>query len=192
MEPPVVFLSGPRIHLRPWGEAELPTAVRWINDPEIRQYILVTRPTDMLGEKTWFQNLDRTWQPHDVVLAVARNEDDAPIGSVGLHGVDWVSRHGEVGVILDPAFQGQGYGTEALRLLVDHAFDSLGLHRVESRVYAFNPRSAHLMRKLGMTMECAARDRVFRFGAWHDELFFGLLEGEWRAHRAAMEPAPTP
>ena len=90
---------------------------------------------------------------------------------------------------------GRGYGTEATRLMVRHAFESLGLHRVALAVFEFNERAIRSYRTCGFRVEGRAREAIWRDGRWWDELTMSLLESEWRtiAERdgeTAAEPVP--
>lgn len=81
--------------------------------------------------------------------------------------------------------RGRGLGTEAARLAVDHAFDGLGLHRVELEVYAFNPRARHVYEKVGFVLEGTRRQALRFDDGWVDCHVMGML----RSDRA---PGPGP
>ena len=78
---------------------------------------------------------------------------------------------------------GHGYGREATRLMVDHAFGSLGLHRVALTVFAFNERAIRAYLRVGFVIEGRAREAIWRDGRWWDEIHMSLLEPDWRAAR---------
>ena len=80
---------------------------------------------------------------------------------------------------------GQGYGSEATRLMVDHAFGSLNLHRVALSVFEFNERAIRSYVSCGFTIEGRAREAIWRDGRWWDELSMSILESEWRRRRGA-------
>lgn len=89
---------------------------------------------------------------------------------------------------------GHGYGTEATRLMLDHAFGTLGLHRIALFVFEFNERAVRAYRKCGFVIEGRARESIWRDGRWWDELAMSVLESDWRARRdqaGAAEPADT-
>jgi RimJ/RimL family protein N-acetyltransferase len=78
---------------------------------------------------------------------------------------------------------GRGYGGEATTLMVDHAFGSLGLHRVALSVFAFNERALRAYLRVGFETEGRSREAIWRDGRWWDEIHMSVLEPEWRAHR---------
>jgi RimJ/RimL family protein N-acetyltransferase len=89
----------------------------------------------------------------------------------------------ELGWVLDPAHQGQGYATEAVRALLDLCFTTLGLRRVTAGCYAGNERSWRLMERVGMRREThTVKEALHRSGEWVDGLAYELLAEEWRDH----------
>ena len=76
---------------------------------------------------------------------------------------------------------GHGYGTEATRLMLAHAFTNMGLHRVGLAVFAFNERAIRSYEKVGFVVEGRAREAIYRDGRYWDEIDMSVLESEWRA-----------
>ncbi len=175
------MLLGHNVRLRAIEREDLPTFVRWLNDPEVRGYLEMYLPLSMAQEERWFQSLLE--RRDEVVLAVeARVEHTwVHIGSVGLHRIDWKNRRATVGIVLgEKKFWDRGYGTEALRTLLKFAFHELGLHRVELEVYAFNARAIRCYEKVGFKQEGVRREALFRDGRFHDILVMGLLAEEFQ------------
>lgn len=79
---------------------------------------------------------------------------------------------------------GRGYGTEATRLMLDHAFGTLGLHRIALFVFEFNERAIRAYRRCGFVIEGRSRESIWRDGRWWDELAMSALESDWRRLRA--------
>jgi RimJ/RimL family protein N-acetyltransferase len=80
---------------------------------------------------------------------------------------------------------GQGYGTEATRLMLDHAFGALGLHRVALFVFEFNERAIRAYKRCGFVVEGRSRESIHRDGQWWDELAMSVLESDRRRLYAA-------
>jgi RimJ/RimL family protein N-acetyltransferase len=90
----------------------------------------------------------------------------------------------ELGWVLDPAHTGQGYATEAVRELLRHCFEDLGVRRVTATCFLANDSSWRLMERVGMRRELhAVRDALHRSGRWLDSVGYALLEEEWGAGR---------
>ena len=99
------------------------------------------------------------------------------IGTVSLHSLYFKNQNAELAILIgEPENQGRGLGGEALSAFLDHAFGELGLYRV----LAYNEPAIRLYRRLGFREEGRPRAQVWREGAWHDVLVFGLLRDEWR------------
>ena len=86
----------------------------------------------------------------------------------------------ELGWVLDPALTGHGYATEAVRELLRHCFEDLGLHRVTANCFLENDASWRLMERIGMRRELhTLRESLHRSGRWLDGLGYAILDDEW-------------
>ncbi|KAF2848386.1 acyl-CoA N-acyltransferase, partial [Plenodomus tracheiphilus IPT5] len=92
-------------------------------------------------------------------------------------------RHTELGIGILPAWQGCGYGGEAIGWAVEYAFLRVGLHRVGVRAFGWNERAVRLYERLGFCVEGREREAFWWEGGWWDGVLLGVLEGEWRARR---------
>ena len=86
---------------------------------------------------------------------------------------------------------GAGLGTEATRLVVDHGFRVLGLHRITLEVYDFNPRARHVYEKVGFVHEGTGREALLFDGEWVDVHFMAVLEPDWVSVAGDDEAGPT-
>jgi RimJ/RimL family protein N-acetyltransferase len=86
----------------------------------------------------------------------------------------------ELGWCLDPAAEGHGFATEAVRELIRIAFEDLGLRRVVAHCFAANEASWRLMERVGMRREVhTVKESLHRSGEWMDGLSYALLAEEW-------------
>ncbi|WP_406033640.1 GNAT family N-acetyltransferase [Nocardioides sp. NBC_00163] len=86
----------------------------------------------------------------------------------------------ELGWTIDPAHQGNGYATEAVRAVLDVCFGSLGLRRIVAECFADNEASWRLMERLGMRREShTVKDSLHRTRGWLDGLSYAILAEEW-------------
>ncbi len=170
------------IRLRAIEREDIPTFVRWFNDPEVRRYLLMFEPMSKVKEERWFEaRLDRT---DDYLFGIEVPVKDGwqLIGNVGLHRVDWVNSNCIFGIVIgEQAFWGKGYGTKATRAALRFAFHSLNLHRVELEVFDFNPRARRAYEKAGFRLEGARREALYQDGAYHDEHIMAILRREFDA-----------
>lgn len=91
----------------------------------------------------------------------------------------------EIGWVLHPDHQGNGYATEAARALLRYGFESLHAHRVIATCQPENPASYRVMEKIGMKREAHFRKCIYRGeGVWWDEYFYAILDEEWKSNGA--------
>lgn len=109
------------------------------------------------------------------------------IGHLYFHRVEPSDFRGwELGYIFNPAYQGNGYCTEAARALVGYAFANLGTHRVSAYCDPRNEPSWRVLEKLGMRREGHFRKKAyFRKDSagqplWHDAWAYGILDEDWQ------------
>jgi len=101
------------------------------------------------------------------------------IGHIRLHAFAPQDRHAALAIgIDDPACLGKGYGTEAIKLVLKHAFET-GLHRVSLRVLASNTRAIASYRKCGFVEEGREREAALASSGWQDDIIMGVLDREW-------------
>jgi RimJ/RimL family protein N-acetyltransferase len=106
--------------------------------------------------------------------------DDRLIGFVAIHSIEWNNQIGTISIgIGESEFRGKGYGSEALRLMLNYAFNELNLYRVGLDVIASNTRAIHAYEKAGFISEGLMRSAVMRDGVRGDLLIMGILRTEW-------------
>jgi RimJ/RimL family protein N-acetyltransferase len=97
----------------------------------------------------------------------------------------------ELGWVLDPAYEGHGYATEAVQELIRLCFQELGLRRIEAGCFAANEPSWRLMERVGMRRESYTRlDALHRTGVWMDGMQYAILAEEFLSARTSG-PAPA-
>ncbi len=107
--------------------------------------------------------------------------EDALIG-VTMIRVGWVNADGIIGIAIgDRDRWGKGFGTDAIRLLVQYAFMELNLRRVTLGVNAYNTRAIRSYEKVGFVNEGVTRGDVYRENQRYDSLTMGLLREQWLA-----------
>ena len=74
-------------------------------------------------------------------------------------------------------------------MVLRHAFEALGLHRVSLEVYAFNPRGQRAYEKAGFVVEGVRRDALRFDGEWVDAVVMSVLDSEWAQHRGRPDLA---
>jgi len=172
---------GERVYLKPVDKADAEAVARW-SRRETETYGVtrsVKSPAYMVGDRMGEQK--DTW-PSDIGFAVYLRENDTFIGEVALLHVDYLNRFAETASWMsDPAYRGNGYGFEAKHLLLEYAFETVGLLGVESFVAAGNTRSAAALRKQGYREVGVSPWASLRNGTFGNTLIFNLTADAWRA-----------
>lgn len=176
-------LAGERVRLRPLQDSDRGERLALGRHPEFvrlngGQSAGADRPLTDADADRWFAARSES-------LRWAIEFDGQLIGEARLDNVDVEQRSASFAIgIYHPRWWDQGLGTEAARLVLGHAFDDLGLHRVSLTVLAFNERAIASYRKLGFVDEGRERESALIDGQWHDDVRMSLLDREWRAANA--------
>lgn len=147
------------------------------NEEVSRQYLARYWPIGRAQELEWLEKANRATT--DAVFTVALYPEMTPVGSMGLHRVDWKNRRATTGAVIIEKHCDKGVGTNAKMLLLSWAFLELGLTKVESRVIAYNKRSAAYSHKCGYEEVGRLKRHHFRKGAWHDEIVLEVHAKDW-------------
>lgn len=173
--PGAVFLQGDKINLRTIEEEDIEFLRDNINEAEIRKNIGSRMPKNIEQERDFFEEVISS--DEDVHLAISREEDI--IGIVSLEEHDKDLQVSEIGIWIEPEHHGNGYGTEAARLITDYGFNELNLHKIMARVYRENTGSQRIWEKLDFTKEGELREQAYIEGEFRNVYLYGILKTEW-------------
>ena len=172
------MLYGQKVVLRAIEPADLPNYVRWINDPEVREFMLWRAPMALAQEERWYEQHLQTDQKDEYGFAI--DYEGQHIGGCGLHRIDWRNRSAEFGIFIgEKGLWGQGLGSDATRTLIRFGFEEINLHRINLHVFADNARAIHIYESVGFVHEGRERDAYFRHGHFLDILCMSILAPEW-------------
>jgi len=176
-KPPIVFLKGRRVVLRPVLREDIPDLLSFVNDAEVSRYVLRYFPVSEASEEKWVNEIANN-SPNQFVLSIVA--DDHVIGTMGLHDIKWKDRVAITGAMIgDKKYWGLGYGTEAKMLLLKYCFDVLNLRKIKSAVIEFNERSHHYALKCGYVEEGRLRQEIFQDGQYWDVIQLAVYREQW-------------
>ena len=185
-------IEGRTVVLRRHAARNVTAFTRWYTDPEV---VRLTRYQDgpMRPDEIRRFFEVRVAGAGSLALAIHLRGSDRLIGTCAFSQLDGDNGSALFHITIgEPDCWGHGYGTEATALMLDHAFSTLGIHRVGLAVFAFNERAISSYRKVGFVVEGRAREAIWRDGRFHDEIQMSVLEDEWRTIRGrvlGLEPA---
>ncbi len=169
--------EGRLVRLRAREVDDLERYHRWLNDPELTQYIMMRYPISLSQERSYLESLGPT------------SFDDAPfsietltgehIGSCALHRGSPEDRSASLGIFVgEKELWSGGYGTDAMRVLCRFGFEHMNLERIELQVFVDNPRARRVYEKVGFREEGCRRHADYRYGRYRDIVVMGLLRDE--------------
>ncbi len=181
------MIIGEHLRFRAIERDDLPTFLKWINDPEVRQGISIYLPFSMADEEDWFEGMRKhPADEHNLAIEVHEPDEEGGkenwkmIGSCGFFNLDGRNRSSEFGIMIgDKSYWNKGFGTEAVRLLVQHGFNTLNLNRIYLRVLENNPRAIRAYEKAGFTHEGRQRQAEFKDGRYIDLLMMSMMKDEF-------------
>lgn len=179
------LLAGELVRLRGLRDEDLTQLASWEMDPgRLTTGTNWVVPPSEASAKTriagWCAN-----EKDDVGFAIeTRADPPVLVGEIGMWGARPKDRCATIGVGLGREHIGRGYGTDAMRVLVDYAFREVGLHRLQLFVAPFNPAGIRAYEKVGFVEEGRRRAAIWHDGRWYDEVMMSILESEWAGRRA--------
>ena len=179
------FLKGKQIYLRPFSKTDIPTWHDWFNSQELTEHMNKGAfPNTEMAQEEFFYQLSKS--KNDVQLAIVLKPNDSLAGIVGIHKIDWIHRRGDVSIfVANTKYWGKGIATEAISLIVRHAFIKLNLHRLTAGMSSLNIGSRKSFEKNGFVVEGTLRGHFFYKGSYIDELVMGLLREDWEQSQHA-------
>lgn len=179
-------VQGERVHLRLPATTDFTQWARLRS--ESRDFLTPWEPLWAPGdlERNSFRNRVRRYQEEvqsgtGYPFFIFRNRDGRLVGGITLSNVRrGVTQAGTIGYWMGAPHAGQGLMSEAVRLMIGFAFDTLRLHRLEAACIPTNSRSIHLLEKAGFQREGLFRSYLKINGTWQDHLVFSLLEDDAR------------
>ena len=174
-------LVGERIYLSPKSceEEDIIKVTEWMNDFEITDYIDNSSMSfSYESEKEWIIASAKKSSPGNFnIIDLETNE---LIGSVGLDKIKDVSRSAVLGIFIgNDKYRSNGYGTEAIKLLLEYGFKYLNLHSIKLTVLDVNARAYKCYIKCGFKETGRDREAMYLNGKYHDVIHMDILESEF-------------
>jgi RimJ/RimL family protein N-acetyltransferase len=179
---PTPFLVGEKVYLRSLVEADADGAyASWFNDDEVcfgnSHHVFPYTFESALG---YIRHSRET--RNNLILAIVFSEDDRHIGNIALQDIHSTYHTANFSILIgDKSVWGKGVGKEAGRLICDHGFRAMNLHRIACGTFENNFAMQRLAVYLGMVKEGVRRKAVFKNGSYLDIIEYGVLRGEYEA-----------
>jgi RimJ/RimL family protein N-acetyltransferase len=171
------LLEGKNVNLRIMEKEDLPLFVEWANKPEVfGEY----NPLHQMSKAEAEKMLEKS---SDITPFIIEKRDGSKIGFIVhfhvLH-MGTGTKQLEIGYTLVPSERGKGYGTEALRIMVDYLFLSREIVRIQAQTDQRNVASQKILEGVGFKKEGTLRRNFFMRGEWTDDYIYSILREEWK------------
>jgi RimJ/RimL family protein N-acetyltransferase len=173
-------LQGELVRLRRYEPDDIDRVLRWINDPEVTQYLAARYPFSRVQEERWLQRVMKQPVSEGLVLAIETLAGARHIGSISLERPRFEDSHATLGITIgEKDCWSSGYGTDAIVTLLRYVFEWMNLHRVDLHVWNENPRAIACYRKCGFAEEGTLRQDYYQQGRYMDILVMSVLKREF-------------
>lgn len=170
------ILCGADIYLRPMTAGDTDLIVKWRNEDFVRKNFIYRKPFTREGHMNWIETMVKTGK---VIQFIICTKEDRPVGSVYLRDIDEVHHKAEYGIFIGESDAlSRGFGTQAARLMIRYAFETMGLHKLMLRVLAGNDRAKRSYEKAGFAQEAYLREDVYLEGGYRDVILMAVLNPE--------------
>ncbi|HEY9293682.1 MAG TPA: GNAT family protein [Microlunatus sp.] len=180
-------LTGERVVLRPFSADDVDAMAEILADPEVLRLTGSSHSSDdAAGETGLPDDRLRQWygsrndHADRLDLAIVDRDHERVVGEVVLNELDPGNDACSIRILIGSEGRNRGFGTEAMRLMTDHAFSQTDLYRLELEVYAFNPRAQRVYEKVGFVQEGRRRAALRFDGERIDAVTMAILRPDWQ------------
>ena len=170
-------LVGDRIYLSPRNTEDYEIFAEWLNDPQVADYI--GRSGQIMTNEGEKEFLEKNNNPEATFSIIDINTDKI-IGSVGIEYINHLNRSGTLGIFIgDENYRNNGYGTEAIRLVLEYGFKYLNLKNINLDLVSANERAYRCYQKCGFKEYGRRRKCYFINGKYYDKISMDILDEEF-------------
>lgn len=174
--------TGQKVRLREYRKEDIELALKYFNDPEVKRFLLpgIPYPLTLHEEQKWFEAISAFKDSYDFALETL--DKGHFIGGCSISNVQWKNSVATIGISIgDKEYWGNGYGTDALKVLLSFIFNEMNINKVNLTVYSFNERAIKSYEKCGFKVEGILRQEIFKDGKYYDKVAMGILREEFKS-----------
>jgi RimJ/RimL family protein N-acetyltransferase len=166
-------VEGEKVYLSPINLDDCELYVKWLNNPNITQYLDCNDSLITLSrERELLEKIGN----EEFCFAIIRKEDDTLLGNVGVTKIDYKNGRGNLGIFIgEEENLSKGYGSEAIKLILDFVFKEIRLHSVDLTVFGNNPRAIKAYTKCGFKEFGRRHDAIFHNGEYIDLIYMEII-----------------
>ena len=175
------MLVGKKVSLHPVEHEDLNQIKDWRNNTEFRKHFREYRGLNMRQQEIWFED-KVVKDPNTLMFSIRKVDDNQLVGCCGYVNINWVHRYADLSLYTgwqDAYIDEDGYAEESCRLLLDYAFNELGLNKVWTEIYEFDEKKKALYDKFGFQQDGLLRQNYWYDGKWWNSRILSLLIREY-------------
>lgn len=172
--------TGQKVRLRAYRKEDIPIRLSYINDTEISNFLTgdIPFPIMLQEEEKWFESISS--QSDKYKFAIETIEGNQFIGGCSINDIDWKNRIVTVGIFIgNKDYWGNGYGNDAMNILITFIFNQMNINKIRLICYSFNKRAIKSFEKCGFVIEGILRKEVFKDGCYYDKIAMGILKEDF-------------
>lgn len=169
-------MEGNKIRLRPIEPEDLDIIYQWENDPSVWSISHTTTPFSKNTLKQYIDSIQDIYADKQLRLVIEEQKHTFPIGFIDLFDFDPANRKAGIGILIaDKEFEGKGFASDTLNVLIDYSFNQLNLHQLYCNILTDNEKSIQLFERKGFAIVGEKKDWVLENGTWKNEYILQLL-----------------
>lgn len=183
-----MMYEGQKVRLREYRKEDIPLKLAYLNDPEITANLTpdVPYPMTLHEEEKWFESI--TVVSDTYRFAIETMAEGKYIGGCNITSVDWKNSVATIGIFIGGREnRGKGYGSDALKILMDFIFMQMNINKIRLIVYSYNKQAMKCYEKCGFKVEGILRQEIYRDGKYYDKISMGLLKAEYLKNKASAK-----
>ncbi|GAB0166913.1 GNAT family N-acetyltransferase [Lysinibacillus sp. CTST325] len=166
-----------RLYLRKMKMADAHILFNIWSDPEVTKFMNITNFTHEEQAKEMIELFDELTEERKAIrFTIIEKESNEIIGSCGFNSIDEVNASAEIGYDLAKAYWGKGYAPESISALIDYAFTTLNINRIEAKIEPGNINSIKVVEKLNFTFEGTFQENEESKESTYDINVYSLLK----------------
>lgn len=172
-------LESMRIYLRPLQDLDAPIMLGNTTDEEIR-YMTGTKSNFTLEQiKAHINHINNDSSRYD--FAICLKENDQMIGELSILDIEGDDKKAGFRISMSSIeLTGKGYGTEAIKIVLQFVFEELHLNRLQLEVFSHNLRGIRAYEKVGFVNEGVLRESLYYNGNYSDEIIMAMLKSDYK------------
>jgi len=172
------MILGKSVFLRTFDLKHVAIRTKWMNDPEVREYLNSPFPVSEISTQNWLSNMLNDSSKLDFIICLQENE--RPIGYTGFRNIDLKNQKAESYTgIGEKEFWGYGYAKESKILALRYIFKTYNLNRIYAVVRSDHEISLNLNKSIGYKIDGILRQDVYSKGEFRDMTIMSILAKEF-------------